>query len=123
MQASGQNSSDAPQGANDSRFAIHDSPRDSAERQRLLARAKEIEQRLDAYRDWRARQLAKEAELLDALKAHRAFLAKGIDRAYRLSAELSGIRARLAGLGAAAPSPQIANRESRMVPRPATGRP
>lgn len=96
MQVSGQNSSDAPQGANDSRFAIHDSPRDSAERQRLLARAKEIEQRLDAYRDWRARQLAKEAELLDALKAHRAFIAKGTDRAYRLSAELSGIRARLA---------------------------
>lgn len=66
------------------------------ERQRLLARAKEIEQRLDAYRDWRARQLAKEAELLDALKAHRTFIAKGTDRAYRLSAELSGIRARLA---------------------------
>lgn len=96
MQVSGQNSSDAPQGANDSRFAIHDSPRDSAERQRLLARAKEIEQRLDAYREWRARQTAKETELLDALKAHRAFLAKGIDRAYRLSAELSGIRVRLA---------------------------
>ena len=55
----------------------------------------EIEQRLDAYRDWRARQLAKEAELLDALKAHRAFIAKGTDRAYRLSAELSGIRVRL----------------------------
>lgn len=66
------------------------------ERQRLLARAKEIEQRLDAYRDWRAKQTAKEAQLLDALKAHRAYLAKGIDRAYRLSAELSGIRARLA---------------------------
>lgn len=66
------------------------------ERQRLLARAKEIEQRLDAYRDWRARQLAKEAQLLDALKEHRAYFAKGIDRAYRLSAELSGIRARLA---------------------------
>ena len=66
------------------------------ERQRLLARAKEIEQRLDAYREWRARQTAKETELLDALKEHRAYFAKGIDRAYRLSAELSGIRARLA---------------------------
>ena len=69
---------------------------EAAERESLLARAKEIEQRLDAYREWRARQLAKEAQLLDALKAHRTFLAKGIDRAYRLSAELSGIRARLA---------------------------
>lgn len=96
---------------------------EGAERERLLARAAEIEDALARYRDWRARQTAKEAELLDALKAHRAFLAKGIDRAYRLSAELSGIRVRLAGFGAAAPSPQIANRESRMVPRPATGRP
>lgn len=96
MQVSGQNSSDAPQGANDSRFAIHDSPRDSAERERLLARAAEIEDALARYREWRARQTAKETELLDTLKAHRAYFAKGIDRAYRLSAELSGIRVRLA---------------------------
>lgn len=68
----------------------------AAEREALTAEAHALEQRLDAYRDWRAKQTAKEAQLLDALKAHRAFIAKGTDRAYRLSAELSGIRARLA---------------------------
>lgn len=69
---------------------------EGAERERLLARAAEIEDALARYREWRAKQTAKETELLDALKAHRTFLAKGIDRAYRLSAELSGIRVRLA---------------------------
>ena len=69
---------------------------EGAERERLLARAAEIEDALARYREWRARQLAKEAQLLDALKEHRAYFAKGLDRAYRLSAELSGIRVRLA---------------------------
>lgn len=68
---------------------------DAAERDRLEARAAALEEALARYRDWRAKQTAKEAQLLDALKAHRAYLAKGIDRAYRLSAELSGIRLRL----------------------------
>ena len=69
---------------------------DAAERDRLEARAAALEEALARYRDWRAKQTAKEPQLLDALKAHRAFIAKGTDRAYRLSAELSGIRARLA---------------------------
>lgn len=57
---------------------------------RLLARAHELEARL-----WRREQAAEEARLLDALSAQRRLMAKGNAQAYRLSAELSGIRLRL----------------------------
>lgn len=63
---------------------------EQGERERLLARARELEARL-----WRREQDAEEARLLDALAAQRRLMAKGAAQAYRLSAELSGIRLRL----------------------------
>lgn len=62
---------------------------------RLLARAHELEARLERAQLWRREQAAEEARLLDALAAQRRLMAKGNAQAYRLSAELSGIRLRL----------------------------
>ena len=62
---------------------------------RLLARAHELEARLERAQLWRREQAAEEARLLDALSAQRRLMAKGAAQAYRLSAELSGIRLRL----------------------------
>ena len=68
---------------------------EQGERERLLARARELEARLERARLWRREQAAEEARLLDALSAQRRLMAKGAAQAYRLSAELSGIRLRL----------------------------
>ena len=68
----------------------------AAEREALEAEAHALEARLDKFRDWYAKMAAEERRLLDALKAHRARMGAGQAKAYRLSAELSGIRARLA---------------------------
>lgn len=94
MQATDTATPDAPQGRDRSPLTALRSP-GGGDAAALAAEAHDLEQRLEAYRAWYARMAAEERRLLDALKAHRTFLAKGIDRAYRLSAELSGIRERL----------------------------
>ncbi len=67
-----------------------------AERSTLEAGTHRLEAALDRFRAWRNTRAQEEAALIAQLTAHRAKTALGVKKADALSAQLSGIRLKLA---------------------------